>query len=288
VHKVKAKSILSSSGNMNIYRGCTHGCIYCDSRSRCYNINHDFEDVEIKENALELLEDTLKRKRNKSMIFTGSMSDPYIPIEKELKLTRGALELVYKYGFGITLLTKSDLILRDLDLIKKINEKTKCVVQMTLTASTDSLSKLIEPNVAPVSKRIDALKIFSENNIPTIVWLGPILPFILDNEENICALLDMMIKVKVKGILYFGIGMTLREGNREYYYKQLDKLFPNLKEKYIKYYKNNYFVNSFNNDKLVKLIDETCILNNIMHNTDEIFSYLKKFEEKEYVQLSLF
>lgn len=288
MHKVKAKSILSSSGNMNIYRGCTHGCIYCDSRSRCYNINHDFEDVEIKENALELLEDTLKRKRNKSMIFTGSMSDPYIPIEKELKLTRGALELVYKYGFGITLLTKSDLILRDLDLIKKINEKTKCVVQMTLTASTDSLSKLIEPNVAPVSKRIEALKIFSENNIPTIVWLGPILPFILDNEENICSLLDMMIKVKVKGILYFGIGMTLREGNREYYYKQLDKLFPNLKEKYIKYYKNNYFVNSFNNDKLVKLIDETCILNNIMHNTDEIFSYLKKFEEKEYVQLSLF
>ncbi|NCD04802.1 MAG: radical SAM protein [Spirochaetia bacterium] len=288
MHKVKAKSILSSSGNMNIYRGCTHGCIYCDSRSRCYNINHDFEDVEIKENALELLEDTLKRKRNKSMIFTGSMSDPYIPIEKDLKLTRGALELVYKYGFGITLLTKSDLILRDLDLIKKINEKTKCVVQMTLTASTDSLSKLIEPNVAPASKRINALKIFSENNIPTIVWLGPILPFILDNEENICALLDMMIKVKVKGILYFGIGMTLREGNREYYYKQLDKLFPNMKEKYIKYYKNNYFVNSFNNDKLVKLIDETCILNNIMHNTDEIFSYLKKFEEKEYVQLSLF
>ncbi len=288
MHKVKAKSILSSSGNMNIYRGCTHGCIYCDSRSRCYNINHDFEDVEIKENALELLEDTLKRKRNKSMIFTGSMSDPYIPIEKDLKLTRGALELVYKYGFGITLLTKSDLILRDLDLIKKINEKTKCVVQMTLTASTDSLSKLIEPNVAPVSKRINALKIFSENNIPTIVWLGPILPFILDNEENICALLDMMIKVKVKGILHFGIGMTLREGNREYYYKQLDKLFPNLKEKYIKYYKNNYFVNSFNNDKLVKLIDETCILNNIMHNTEEIFSYLKKFEEKEYVQLSLF
>lgn len=288
MHKVKAKSILSSSGNMNIYRGCTHGCIYCDSRSRCYNITHDFEDVEIKENALELLEDTLKRKRNKSMIFTGSMSDPYLPLEKDLKLTRGALELVYKYGFGITLLTKSDLILRDLDLIKKINEKTKCVVQMTLTASTDSISKLIEPNVSPVSKRIEALKIFSENNIPTIVWLGPILPFILDNEENICSLLDMMINVKVKGILYFGMGMTLREGNREYYYKQLDKLFPNLKEKYIKYYKNNYFVNSFNNDRLVKIIDETCILNNIMHNTDEIFSYLKKFEEKEYVQLSLF
>jgi len=273
---------------MNIYRGCTHGCIYCDSRSRCYNITHDFEDVEIKENALELLEDTLRRKRNKSMIFTGSMSDPYLPIEKDLKLTRGALELVYKYGFGITLLTKSDLILRDLDLIKKINEKTKCVVQMTLTASTDSISKLIEPNVTPVSKRIEALRTFSENNIPTIVWLGPILPFILDNEENICALLDMMIKVKVKGILYFGIGLTLREGNREYYYQQLDKLFPNLKEKYMKYYKNNYFVNSFNNDKLVKIIDETCILNNIMHNTDEIFSYLKKFEEKEYVQLSLF
>ncbi len=288
MHKVKAKTILSSSGNMNIYRGCTHGCIYCDSRSACYHMNHDFEDVEVKENALILLEDTLRRKRKKSMIFTGSMSDPYLPLEEDLKLTRGALKLVYKYGFGITLLTKSDLILRDLDLIKKINEKTKCVVQMTLTASNDELSKKIEPNVSLNSRRVEVLKIFAENNIPTIVWLGPILPFILDNERNIKDLLNSIVESKVKGILCFGMGMTLREGNREYYYKQLDKLFPTIKEKYIKYFGNSYFIGSFNHEKLMKTLNDTCIEHNILHESDEVFAYLKKFEEKEYTQLSLF
>ena len=288
VHKVRAKTILSSSGNMNIYRGCTHGCIYCDSRSTCYHIDHDFEDVEVKENALVLLEETLKRKRKKSMIFSGSMSDPYLPIEKELELTRGALKLVYKYGFGITLLTKSDLILRDLDLIKKINEKTKCVVQMTLTSFDDDLSKKIEPNVCSSSRRLEVLKIFAENNIPTIVWLGPILPFILDNERNIKGLVDSMVKARVKGILCFGMGMTLREGNRDYYYKQLDRLFPTIKEKYIKYYGNSYFIGSFNHEKLMQMIDEVCKEHNMIGNMDEVFAYLKKFEEKEYTQLSLF
>lgn len=288
MHKVKAKSILSSSGNMNIYRGCTHGCIYCDSRSSCYNMDHDFEDVEVKENALVLLEDTLRRKRKKCMIFTGSMSDPYLPIEKELKLTRGALKLVYKYGFGITILTKSDLILRDLDLIKKINEKTKCVVQMTLTSCDDDISKKIEPNVCPNSRRVEVLKIFAQNNIPTVVWLGPILPFILDTERNIRNLLKGIVEAKVKGLLYFGIGMTLREGNREYYYQQLDKLYPTIKEKYIKYYRTSYFIGSFNHEKLMKILDDTCSLNNIIHSSDEVFSYLKKFEEKEYEQLTLF
>lgn len=288
MHKVNAKHILSNSGNMNIYRGCTHGCIYCDSRSSCYNINHNFEDVEVKQNALILLEDTLRRKRKKSMIFTGSMSDPYLPLEKDLKLTRGALELVYKYGFGITILTKSDLILRDLDLIKKINKKTKCVVQMTLTSSNDLMSKKIEPNVCPPSKRIEALKIFRDNDIPTVVWLGPILPFILDTEKNIRLLLDMVVEAKVKGLLYFGIGMTLRDGNRQYYYSQLEKKFPTLKEKYIKYYKDNYYIGSFNHSKLIKILDETCHFHNIMHSSEEIFAYLKDFEEKEYVQLSLF
>ena len=288
MHKVKAKNILSSSMNMNIYRGCSHNCIYCDSRSHCYNINHDFEDIEVKENALELLEETLTKKRNKSMIFTGSMSDPYIPLEKELKMTRGALELVYKYGYGITLLTKSDLILRDLDLIKKINEKTKCVVQMTLTCADDELSKKIEPNVCPSSRRAQVLKIFSDNNIPTVVWLGPILPYILDTEENIKALLDMMIWAKVKGVLYFGMGMTLRSGNREYYYSNLDKLFPNLKQVYINTYGDSYGVYSKNSYKLTKLLNDTLLSHNIMHDKNEIFSYLKRLEKKEYVQLSLF
>lgn len=288
MHKVKAKSILSSSGNMNIYRGCTHGCIYCDSRSLCYNMKHQFEDIEVKENALELLEDTLKRKRKKSMIFTGAMSDPYIPFEKDLQMTRGALEIVEKYGFGITLLTKSDLILRDLDLIKKINEKTKCVVQMTLTSSDDKLSKLIEPNVCTTSRRIEVLKIFNEHNVPTVVWLGPILPYLLDTKENINNLIDMMIEAKVKGVIYFGIGMTLRSGNREYYYKNLDKYFPGLKQIYINQYKEKYEVMSPNSVYLNSIITKRLKEHNIMYNPNEVFKYLGTYENKEYVQLTLF
>jgi len=288
VHKVISKSILSSKGNMNLYRGCTHGCIYCDSRSLCYNMNHQFEDIEVKENALELLEDTLKRKRNKSMIFTGSMSDPYIPQEKDLKMTRKTLEIVLKYGFGISLLTKSDLILRDLDLIKKINEKSKCVVQMTLTSSEDKLSKIIEPNVCTTSRRVEVLKIFNQHNIPTVVWLGPILPYLLDTEENINNLIDMIIDAKVKAVVYFGIGMTLRAGNREYYYHNLDKYFPNLKQIYINQYKDNYEVMSPNSSYLNSIITKRLKENNIMYNTNEVFKYLGTYENKEYVQLTLF
>ncbi len=152
---------------MNLYRGCTHGCIYCDSRSACYNMEHDFEDVEVKENALALLEESLKKKRKKCMIHMGSMSDTYIPLEKELKLTRGALEIIYKYGYGITLITKSDLVLRDLDLFKKINEKTKCVVQMTLTTYDDELCRKLERNVCPTSGRLKCLEILNNSVIPT-------------------------------------------------------------------------------------------------------------------------
>ena len=115
MHFVDAKGILSAQNGMNLYRGCTHGCIYCDSRSDCYQMNHDFEDIEIKENALELLQEKLDKKAP-CMIGTGSMSDPYIPIEKDLKMTRGMLELIDKYGFGVAIQTKSNLIMRDIDL----------------------------------------------------------------------------------------------------------------------------------------------------------------------------
>lgn len=141
MHYVKAKGILSAKNGMNLYRGCTHGCIYCDSRSKCYHMEHDFEDIEIKENSLELLEDALRRKRKKCMIGTGAMTDPYIPLEMEEQKVRKSLELIYKYGFGFTVLTKSDRILRDLDLLKKINERAKCVVQMTLTTYNEELCK---------------------------------------------------------------------------------------------------------------------------------------------------
>ncbi len=213
---------------------------FCDSRSKCYQMNHDFEDIEVKENALVLLEKALMSKRNKCMISTGAMTDPYIPLEKEIEYTRKSLEIIDRYGFGISILTKSNLILRDLDLLTSINKKAKCVVQMTLTTYDKDLCKILEPNVSTTKERFETLKIFNEHGIPTIVWLCPILPFINDNEENLYGILDYCIKAKVYGIICFGFDVTLREGNREYFYQKLDEHFPDLKEKYIKTYQDSY------------------------------------------------
>ena len=265
---------------MNLYRGCTHGCIYCDSRSNCYQMNHEFEDIEVKENAIELLENTLRRKRKRCMIGTGSMSDPYMPLEAQLEYTRKALLLIEKYGFGATLITKSDRVLRDLDILKRINQKTKAVVQMTLTTADEALCKLIEPNVSTTKQRFEALKILRDNNIPTVVWLCPVLPYINDTEDNICRILDMCVAAKVRGIICFGIGLTLREGNREYFYRQLDKSFPGLKERYIREYGNQYVINSPKSAELMRLFHRTCEQNGIMHDNDLIFEYLSQFEEK--------
>lgn len=288
MHYVKAKGIISTKNGMNLYRGCSHGCIYCDSRSTCYHMEHDFEDIEIKENAIELLENTLKYKRKKCMIGTGSMTDPYIPLEMEIGNVRAALSLIYQYGFGFAVQTKSNLILRDIDLLHKINEKTKCVVQMTLTTADDDLCKKIEPNVCPTSERFEVLKKMRDMGIPTVVWLSPILPFINDTEDNISGILDMCIEAKVYGIICFGMGLTLREGNREYFYKQLDRLFPHLKAKYIQRYGNQYMIDSPNNDSLMKLFHHKCSENGIVHNNEQIFHYLNTFEEKQAVkQLSI-
>ena len=287
MHYVTAKSILSASNGMNLYRGCTHGCIYCDSRSRCYHMNHAFEDIEVKENALELLEDSLKRKRKKCMIGTGAMTDPYIPVEKEIQYVRKSLLLAEKYGFGFTLITKSAQVLRDLDILKRINEKTKCVVQMTLTTYDETLCRKLEPNVSTTRERFEALKILQKEGIPTVVWLCPILPFINDTEENLLGILNYCAEAKVYGIINFGMGMTLREGNREYFYRQLDRLFPGLKEKYIRCYGEQYVLPSHNEKKLMEIFNRTCDKHNIVHNSNQIFEYLRTYEEKE-EQLSLF
>lgn len=287
MHKVDAKGILSPSNGINIYRGCQHNCIYCDSRSLCYGMKHDFEDIEVKQNAPLLLEKALKNKRQKCMIGTGAMSDPYIPLERELKLTRQCLEIIDRYSFGATVLTKSADVLRDLDLLTSINRKSKSVVQMTLTTYDEALCHIIEPNVSSTKERFEALKIFRDNDIPTVVWLDPFLPFINDTEENIKGLLDYCVKAKVKGIICFDIGLTLRNGNRECFYRQLDRHFPNLKNKYIRTYGNSYEITSKNRDKLMDIITGTCRKNEIMYNTNEVFAYLHKFESKE-KQLSLF
>ena len=280
MHEVNVKGILSAKNGMNIYRGCLHGCIYCDSRSLCYQMKHKFEDVEVKANAVGLLENTLRRKRNKCMIGTGAMSDPYMPIEEKLGNMRKCLEVIERYGFGVTMITKSTKVLRDLDLLKKINEKSKCVVQMTLTTYDEDLCRIVEPNVETTYERFRALEILHDNGIPTVVWLCPILPFINDTEENIRGILDYCVRAKVKGIINFDMGVTLRDGNREYFYKKLDEHFPGLKEKYIRMYGNSYQLSSPNSRQLNMIYKSECIKNGIMCDVNECFEYLNKYEDK--------
>lgn len=280
MHEVNVKGILSVKNGMNIYRGCLHGCIYCDSRSLCYQMKHKFEDVEVKANAVGLLENTLRRKRNKCMIGTGAMSDPYMPIEEKLGNMRKCLEEIERYGFGVTMITKSTKVLRDLDLLKKINEKSKCVVQMTLTTYDEDLCRIVEPNVETTYERFRALEILHDNGIPTVVWLCPILPFINDTEENIRGILDYCVRAKVKGIINFDMGVTLRDGNREYFYKKLDEHFPGLKEKYIRIYGNSYQLSSPNSRQLNMIYKSECIKNGIMCDVNECFEYLNEYEDK--------
>lgn len=280
MHEVNVKGILSAKNGMNIYRGCLHGCIYCDSRSLCYQMNHKFEDIEVKANAVGLLENTLRRKRNKCMIGTGAMSDPYMPIEEKLGNMRKCLEVIERYCFGVTMITKSTKVLRDLDLLKKINEKSKCIVQMTLTTYDEDLCRIVEPNVETTYERFRALEILRDNGIPTVVWLCPILPFINDTEENIRGILDYCVRAKVKGIINFDMGVTLRDGNREYFYKKLDEHFPGLKEKYIRMYGNSYQLSSPNSRQLNMIYKSECIKNGIMCDVNECFEYLNKYEDK--------
>ena len=271
MHYEKVKGILSARNGMNLYRGCQHGCIYCDARSRCYQINHIFEDIAVKENAPELLEAALKAKRKPCMIGTGSMSDPYIPLEMELRMTRRCLELIEKYGFGVTMLTKSDRVLRDLDILRRINSRTKAVVQMTLTTMDENLCRIVEPNVATTRHRVAALKAFRDAGIPTVVWLCTILPFLNDTEENIRGILNCCADAGVKGIIQFGMGLTLREGNREYFYEKLDKHFPGLKARYIQTYGNAYELPSPRAGALDRVFHETCEKYGLWHDNDRIF-----------------
>ena len=277
MHKVMAKSLLSPGNGMNLYRGCTHGCIYCDSRSKCYGMDHIFEDIEVKENAL-------KAKRKPCMIGTGSMSDPYIHQEMELNLMGRSLELIEEYGFGVAVQTKSDRILRDLELYRRINEKTKAVVQMTLTTADDELCRILEPNVAVTSRRVAVLKAFREAGVPTVVWLCPVLPFLTDTEENVRAIVELCADAGVTGIVNFGMGLTLRDGNREYFYSCLDRNFPGLKERYIRKYGNAYEIPSPHQKHLLEVFHKTCEEKGICHENQRIFAYLREFEEKRQPQ----
>ena len=288
MHFVEAKGIIHSKNGyhgMNIYRGCSHGCIYCDSRSNCYQFTHAFEDIEVKKNAPELLEAELKSKRKKFMIATGAMSDPYMHCEKDLRLTRKCLEIIQRYGFGLAIQTKSDRILEDIDLLDQINKETKCVVEMTLTTYDDELCSILEPHVCNTKRRVEVLEKMQKRGIPTVVWLTPILPFINDTEDNITNILNECVRVGVKGVICWNTGLTLREGDREYYYAALDKYFPGLKERYISTFGDAYEVPSPNSRELMQIFKRICSDNNIMSDPNEVFSYMNDFPDK---QISIF
>ena len=290
MHFVDAKGILTGSGGhygMNIYRGCSHGCIYCDSRSICYQFTHPFEDIEVKQNAPELLENALRSKRRKGMIGTGSMSDPYMHCEESLGLTRKCLEVILRNGFGVAVQTKSDRILRDIDLLDEINRTAKCVVQITLTTFDDDLCRILEPNVCNTKRRIEVLERMRERGIPTVVWMTPILPFINDTEENITVILKECARVGVKGVIDFGMGLTLRDGDREYYYAALDRHFPGLKEEYIRTYGNAYELPSPHAKELKKVFNSFCRDNGIISDPDECFRYMYELPDR-YEQISMF
>ncbi|OOM81258.1 radical SAM protein [Clostridium sp. BL-8] len=269
---------------MNIYKGCCHGCIYCDSRSECYRIDN-FDVVRAKENALALINKELKSKKRTGVIGTGAMSDPYNPFEREYKLTRGALELINTYGFGVSLITKSDLVIRDIDILKKIKSHSPVLVKITITTSSDELCKKIEPNVAVSSKRFSAIKELSENGIFVGILLMPVLPFLEDDEENIRSIVKQAYENGAK-FIFPAFGVTLRQNQREWYYKKLDEKFPGIKQKYIKQFGNNYECYSPKAKQLWNLFKEDCERYGIVYKMSDIIKAYKKGYEKD--QLSLF
>lgn len=286
--KIKAKQLLSHAKkpdpwfgikyNMNIYRGCQHQCIYCDSRSRCYQINN-FNDIEVKVNAIELLQKEILSKRVKGTIGTGSMSDPYIPLERKTQLTRKALKVIRDCNFPIHIITKNTLVQRDKDLLQDIN-RIYAAVSFTITTTDDELARKIEPGAPPPSERLKALKLLSDAGVYTGITMMPILPFLEDNEENIIDIVQKGARAGAKYIIGW-FGMTLRDKQRIHYYKKLDEFFPNIRRKYIDEYGDAYNCNATNAGKLSRIFRNEC-------NKHGITTKMKKYDEAEFTQLSLF
>lgn len=291
---IKAKTILTKvkngsewygvDYNINLYRGCSHGCIYCDSRSNCYHIDN-FDIVRSKEFCIQILEKELQKQKQSGVIGIGAMSDTYNPQEKKYEITRKALKLISKYSFGVSIDTKSDLILRDMELLKEINQKNNVIVKFTITTPHDELSTKIEPNVCPTSKRLEAIKQLTKNGIFTGIMLNPILPFITDNEEDIKKIVKLASDNGAKFIHTY-MEMTLRENQRDYYYKKLDQHFKGVKEKYHKTYGNNYYCRPLNSKNLYKIFVRECEKYNILYKMEDIIkAYKKKIKTNKQLRL---
>lgn len=259
--------------NMNIYKGCCHGCIYCDSRSACYHVDN-FDHVRVKENALEIIRNDLRRKVKTGVVGTGAMSDPYNPFERELKLTRHALELISAYGFGAAIVTKSSLITRDIDVLSEIKEHSPVLCKLTITAADDTLCKVIEPHVCVSSERFAAIERLSKSGIFTGILLMPVLPFITDSEDNIK---NIVRKAHESGarFIYPAFGMTLRMNQRDYYYQKLDEYFPGLRQRYEKTYGDRYSCGSINAKKLWTVFTSECDKVGLLYKMQNIISAYK-------------
>lgn len=287
IEEIPAKSIMSGGGtsigqfswfgmdfNMNLYKGCNHGCIYCDSRSCCYQVS-EFDRVRTKKDELIILEKQLKGKRKKGIIGIGAMSDTYNPLEKNLEITRGALKLIDRYGFGVGIDTKSTLILRDIDLLQKISSQYPSIVKFTITSADDELGKIIEPYAPASSERFKALEELHHAGIYAGILLMPILPFINDTKENIIELVRLAHEHHAK-FIYPAFGMTLRDNQRDYYYYQLDRLFPGKRALYEARYHRVYSCDSPHAGKLYKLFTAECRKYGIRYRMNDIIHGYKK------------
>lgn len=244
---------------INIYRGCCHGCIYCDSRSACYRID-DFDTVHGKENAVELLEAELGRVRRSGplpVVGMGSMSDPYNPWEKSHRLTRRALEAVNRRGFGIAVATKSDLVARDGDVLASMAERSAALVKVTVTAADDGLASRIEPHAPPPSARFKAIQALTNAGVFTGVLLMPVLPFLTDAEANIRAVVRLAAAHGAR-FVHPMFGVTLRENQREYFHARLEALFPGLKRQYVRQFGNSYLCLSPRAERLKAVLEAEC------------------------------
>jgi DNA repair photolyase len=269
--------------NMNIYKGCCHGCIYCDSRSNCYQII-DFDRVRVKDNSIDIVKKELKSKKKKGVVGTGAMSDPYNPFEKKLMLTRELLKLVDEYRFGISITTKSDLVVRDIDVLKKIQVHSPTIVKITITTYEDYLCNKIEKNVCSTSNRFKALKELADNDIYAGVLLMPILPFINDNEDNIKNIIKKAHECGARFVFSYNLGVTLRQNQREYYFKELKKIFPNemLDKKYIETYGYTYENESKKSEHLWKIFKEECEKYNLLYDMQDIINdYKNKYDKTQ-------
>ena len=284
ISSVKGEHWFGIDYSMNIYKGCCHGCIYCDSRSDCYHIEN-FDRVRAKDNAITIIKDDLRRKRKKGVVGTGGMSDPYNPFENKFQLTRQALKEINEAHFGVSIATKSPLVARDIDILSEIKKHSPVIVKMSITTADDNLSRIIEPNVALSSERFKALRELSSQGIYCGILLMPVLPFINDTEANIKEIVRLANNNGAK-FIYAYFGVTLRMNQRDFFYHQLDKNFPGIKIQYMKAYGDRYNCASPNANYLYQILAKECEKYGITYKMPDIIEGYKK--GYGFTQLSLF